>query len=386
MAPWRRPGARSTHPWRARAGAPDERPGRRAPLAPPRSPARSRRPGPPARRLRTTAAHPAPRADRRARAHRPVAEHERPQPRRRVRAPARALSRRVARGPRGAGRGGRRGNPPRWALEHQGRPHPADPPRARRRRSRVARRGAARRGTRLPHLAPRRRAQDRGVRAPVLIQPARRAGGHARLPGRRPARALPSRRVVRGGARRAHAACGRRPRRGLRAARRPHPSRGADAVPLWPGACPRGRDLIAESGGGGADARGASLRPALRATLSRATPLLDLPSVDVGVTSARIVGHGLKASADIFFSNCETVTFDSLRDILNPTVLKGEITLATGAMPKVTVETGQRILALLRRMAERQQALTDDEDAIEWGVTYLQSARPEECDMADRQG
>jgi len=160
---------------------------------------------------------------------------------------------------------------------------------------------------------------------------------------------------------------------------------GADAVPLWPGACPRGRDLIAESGGGGADARGASLRPALRATLSRATPLLDLPSVDVGVTSARIVGHGLKASADIFFSNCETVTFDSLRDILNPTVLKGEITLATGAMPKVTVETGQRILALLRRMAERQQALTDDEDAIEWGVTYLHSARPEECDMADRQ-
>src|SRR5215211_8339379 len=54
-------------------------------------------------------------------------------------------------------------------------------------------------------------------------------------------------------------------------------------------------------------------------------------------------------------------------------------------MPKVTVETGQRILALLRRMAERQQALTDDEDAIEWGVTYLHSARPEECDMADPQ-
>jgi len=110
--------------------------------------------------------------------------------------------------------------------------------------------------------------------------------------------------------------------------------------------------------------------------------LLALPSVGVEVTGARIVGHGLKASADIFFSNGETVTFDPLRDLLTPTVLKGEVTLATGAMPtRATVETGQRVLALLRRMAERQESLSEDEDATNWCLTYLQMLRAIECDV-----
>ena len=57
--------------------------------------------------------------------------------------------------------------------------------------SRLAGRRARRGGARLPLRAARRRPQDGGLRAAVLLRPPRRAGGHARVPRGHAARAVP---------------------------------------------------------------------------------------------------------------------------------------------------------------------------------------------------
>src|SRR5439155_2686787 len=96
-------------------------------------------------------------------------------------------------------------------------------PRDRRRRPGLARERAARGGPRPPLRAARRGAQDRGVRAALLLRPAGRAGGHARLSRRLPARPVPPGRAVRRGPRRDAPVRG--PGRRLRGARRPDPPR-----------------------------------------------------------------------------------------------------------------------------------------------------------------
>ena len=62
-----------------------------------------------------------------------------------------------------------------------------------RRRPGLARRRAAARGPRVPVRPARRGSQDGGLRAPLLVRPPRRAGGHPRVPRGHPARAVPAR-------------------------------------------------------------------------------------------------------------------------------------------------------------------------------------------------
>src|SRR5437764_1416817 len=111
---------------------------------------------------------------------------------------------------------------------------------------------AARGGARLPGGPARRRPQDGGRRAPVLLRAAGHPRRHARVPGGLAARPVPARGVVRRGARRA-AAHHRRPAGGVRAAREPDPPRAAHvhgaqpALPRVPAPAdvpvrPRGRE------------------------------------------------------------------------------------------------------------------------------------------------
>ena len=93
------------------------------------------------------------------------------------------------------------------------------------------------RGARLPLRSARSRPQDRRLRAAVLVRPPRRAGGHARVPGGHPARALAAGHEPRARPRR-DAAAGGQPGGGVRAARAADPARAQDlhgAQPRLPG-------------------------------------------------------------------------------------------------------------------------------------------------------
>ncbi len=129
-------------------------------------------------------------------------------------------------------------------------------------------------------------------------------------------------------------------------------------------------------------APGAADDPAAREELAE---LLGLPDVSLGIVGARIVGRGSRASADLYLSNGEEVTFDSLREFAHPTRLAVEITACTGATPTLKAPMAQKALALLRRISDRRETFTQDQVAIDWGVTYLQSAPVVEVNMRSRE-
>ncbi|CAA9463615.1 MAG: Endonuclease III, partial [uncultured Solirubrobacteraceae bacterium] len=194
---------------------------RRAPRA---SGARS-----PARGLRHPAGHAASAPGRGARPHRALAVDERPQPRRGLSAPAPPLPD-VGRGARRAAARGGGGDPPGRDLARQVRPHTGDPAGAA--RSDLPRRPGHDAGAGRPGAAvrpARRRTQDGGVRAAVLLRDARRPGRHPRIARGHASRAPAPGSPVRGAPRRAAGDDAARP--GARAARQPAAPR-ASHVPL----------------------------------------------------------------------------------------------------------------------------------------------------------
>lgn len=112
--------------------------------------------------------------------------------------------------------------------------------------------------------------------------------------------------------------------------------------------------------------------------------LLGLPSVGLTIVGARIVGQGSRASADIYLSNGEAITFESLREFGTLRTLAWEIAVATGAKPVLKAAQVIDALVLLRRIAARHESFTKDQLARDWGSVYLQSARTREVNMSDR--
>jgi hypothetical protein len=102
--------------------------------------------------------------------------------------------------------------------------------------------------------------------------------------------------------------------------------------------------------------------------------LLDLPAVDVHVTSVQMFGQGASASLDIHLSNAETMRFASIRDMVRPQSLIAEVVACAGAAPQLKQPQAVQVVRLARIIAERAEVATEDELAIEWGLEYLQEA------------
>jgi hypothetical protein len=124
--------------------------------------------------------------------------------------------------------------------------------------------------------------------------------------------------------------------------------------------------------------------PDAKTASEQLTALLDLASVGLAVTGARVVGRGGKASADVYLSNGEVLTFDSLRDMSTPKLLALEVAAVTGAAPKLSQQQALRAVALLRWLAAHELAATLDELSREWGFTFLQDAAVVDVDMDDQ--
>lgn len=112
--------------------------------------------------------------------------------------------------------------------------------------------------------------------------------------------------------------------------------------------------------------------------------LLDLASVGLTIRGARVVGRGSRASADIYLSDGTEITFETLRDIANPTRLALEIAACTGATPSLKAPQAIRAVSLLRALAEHHVTFTADEIAADWATSYLQTADVLDIDMADQ--
>jgi hypothetical protein len=131
-----------------------------------------------------------------------------------------------------------------------------------------------------------------------------------------------------------------------------------------------------------ASLNGARLDPI--AAAEQLSAILNLDSVGVRITGARVVGRGADASADLFLSDKTVVTFEKLRDIGRPNLLAIEIAACTGATPKLDGARALRAVALMRFLAEHETTFTADEIATDWGVTFLQDAPVIDVDLDDQ--
>ena len=125
-------------------------------------------------------------------------------------------------------------------------------------------------------------------------------------------------------------------------------------------------------------------RPDPKAAAEQLTALLDLGSVGLHVTAARIVGRGSQATADLYLSDGTVVEFERLRDLATPKLLAVEIAASCGACPSIRAPQAVRAVALVRALAEHRVTVGQDELAVEWGREYLQAAETLDVDLSDQ--
>lgn len=112
--------------------------------------------------------------------------------------------------------------------------------------------------------------------------------------------------------------------------------------------------------------------------------LLALPSVEVEIRGAQMFGSGSRAALEIKLSNGEVMTFDQLKDMANLANLSAELVACSGATPKLTKQSALTAVALTRRLAEHYETDTDNDLAVEWGVSFMQAAQHEDFDLDDQ--
>jgi hypothetical protein len=126
-------------------------------------------------------------------------------------------------------------------------------------------------------------------------------------------------------------------------------------------------------------------RPDPMAAAEELTSLLDLDTVGLRINGARIVGQGSSASADVYLSNGDTITFETLRDVGKAANLMLEVAACTGATPHLKAPQALRAVALLRALAEHHRTVNDDDLTVEWCLAYLQAADVLDTTMGDQQ-
>ena len=112
--------------------------------------------------------------------------------------------------------------------------------------------------------------------------------------------------------------------------------------------------------------------------------LFNLPTVGLKILGAKIFGQGSRATVEIEISNGETLVWDTLRDMTRPASLVAEIVACTGACPNLKQPQAVKAVALVRTLAEHEQAFTDNNIAVDWGISYLQAAETLDVDINDQ--
>jgi hypothetical protein len=109
-----------------------------------------------------------------------------------------------------------------------------------------------------------------------------------------------------------------------------------------------------------------------------------LDTLDLRITSARIVGHGSRASADIYLNDGSSITFEALGNACRPSSLLSELATSVGATPALKQHDCLRAVSLLRLVAQHEVTFSEDEIARDWGTSYLQSAQILDVDMSNQ--
>jgi len=111
--------------------------------------------------------------------------------------------------------------------------------------------------------------------------------------------------------------------------------------------------------------------------------LLALDKLDppLTITGASLIGDGADAAAFLTLSDDSEMRFRSLREMTVANKLMAEVVATTGAMPKLNQQAAMRAVSLLKRYAVHVQSMSEDDEAIEWGVNFLHAAETLDVDI-----
>lgn len=113
--------------------------------------------------------------------------------------------------------------------------------------------------------------------------------------------------------------------------------------------------------------------------------LLSLPP-GASVRGARMIGHGSRATVEIDLASGDMMVFETVRDMTRPANVIAEVAACTGvALSSFKQAQAVKAVTLVYALAERTAGVTENDAAIDWGCSYLQSATTLDVDMTDQQ-
>ncbi len=117
--------------------------------------------------------------------------------------------------------------------------------------------------------------------------------------------------------------------------------------------------------------------------LAELNDLLEL-AVGQAITGARLIGPGGDAAVFLTLKDGTEMTFASVRDMTRPANLLAELAVSTGARPKLNQARALDAVALIRKVAVHVASMDQADQAVEWGVGFLQAAAVLDVDLYDQ--
>lgn len=111
---------------------------------------------------------------------------------------------------------------------------------------------------------------------------------------------------------------------------------------------------------------------------------LDKLEPPLTITGASLIGDGADAAVWITLSDDTELRFRTVREMTQATRLTAEVVGATGAEPKLNNPAAVRAVSLLKRYATHVRSMSEADEAVEWGVTFLQAAPVLDVDVNDQ--
>lgn len=100
--------------------------------------------------------------------------------------------------------------------------------------------------------------------------------------------------------------------------------------------------------------------------------------------AAQVIGDGASAAAYMEVSDGSVIRFASLRDMAQVNRLMAEVVATTGALPKINQQGAMQAVALLKQHAEHVRSMSEEDEAIDWGITFLTAADVLDLDLDDQ--
>jgi len=118
---------------------------------------------------------------------------------------------------------------------------------------------------------------------------------------------------------------------------------------------------------------------------ARLSDLLGLPAVGLHVIGAQTFGRGGSAIAHVHVSDGQTIVFEPLRNMGNPSRLSVELACSVGARVMPNKAEAVEVVALVHDLGQALAGTLEDEVAREdYGRVFLADARQRQVDMNDQ--